>query len=333
VIAATGVATGEAAGLATEAGCLPEEQILASVRQRNCGVAIVAPSGCPQNDALIARAVARLEQQGCEVHNYYDPACKHMRFGGTDGARRMQLHAAARDADVEVVLALRGSYGLSRILPEIDYKMCADSGKLFVGYSDFNAFSLALLAQTGAASFAGPMICDDWSGETLDAFTLQNFWECAGNTRHAICVEAADNPSVEVDGTLWGGNLTMLTHLLGSPYFPAIEGGILFLEDIAEHPFRVERMLLQLHHAGVLDKQQAIILGDFSGYRLGQFENGYNFQAMLAFIRSQLRTPVLTGLPFGHIRRRVTLPIGGYAQLRSRQGAFSLAMAGYPHLR
>jgi muramoyltetrapeptide carboxypeptidase len=144
---------------------------------------------------------------------------------------------------------------------------------------------------------------------------------------------AAGNPVVDVDGKLWGGNLAMLVHLLGTPYFAQIDGGILFIEDINEHPYRVERMLLQLLHAGVLDKQKALVLGDVSGYKLAAFDNGYDFDAMLAYIRSRLPIPVLTGLPFGHIRERCTLPFGAQARLVSdRSGSFELTASGYPTL-
>ncbi len=274
-----------------------------------------------------------LEAQGCRVKNYYDPAARYLRFGGTDEGRVAQIHQAARDPDVQLVLALRGSYGVSRILPMLDYKLLAASGKLFVGHSDITAMQMALLAQTGAVSFAGPMMCDDFTREDISGFTMKHFWQCLTGPEHIVTVETQNNPSVEVAGTLWGGNLAMLAHLVGTPYMPQIEGGILFVEDVAEHPFRVERMMLQLLHAGVLARQQAIVLGDFSNYRLGAFENGYDFSAMLAYLRAYLPVPVLTGLPFGHIRDKITLAVGAQAQLVSDAGGFQLSMSGYPVLQ
>jgi len=106
-----------------------------------------------------------------------------------------------------------------------------------------------------------------------------------------------------------------VTHLLGTPYFPEIDGGILFLEDVFEHPYRIERMLLQLLHAGVLDAQAAILLGDFSAYKLLDNDGGYDLDAAIDAIRERTRTPILAGLPFGHIRDKVSLPIGGMGQL------------------
>jgi muramoyltetrapeptide carboxypeptidase len=300
--------------------------------QPGIALAIVAPGGCALDDAALARGIARLEAQGHVVHNYYDPAQKFQRFGGTEAGRLAQLHAAARDPDVQIVMALRGSYGISRILPEIDFAAMADSGKLFVGYSDFTAFHLGLLSQTGRASFAGPMICDDFLRDEPVDFTMRQFWDCLRGPAHVVTAAAPGNPSLALEGRLWGGNLTMLTNLLGTPYFPAVDGGIVFLEDVNEHPYRVERMLLQLLHAGVIERQRAVVLGDFSQYRLGPNENGYDFDAMLAYLRARLPVPVLTGLEFGHQRRRVTLPVGARAQLLSDEGGFRLTIDDYPTL-
>lgn len=300
-------------------------------------VAIVAASGYAADPLAIGRATARLEEQGCEVRNFYDAQAKFQRFGGTDDARIAQLHRAAADPDIDIVFALRGGYGLSRLLPRLDLGALSASGKLFVGHSDFTALQMAMLAHDGTISFAGPMICDDFSREETSGYTLGNFWECISSPSHAIALATAEHaahaaqPEVDVSGILWGGNLTMLTHLVGTPYLPHIKGGILFIEDVNEHPYRVERMLLQLAHAGLLD-QKAIVLGDFSAYRLYDYDNGYDFDAMLAYLRTTLHLPILTGLPFGHIRDKATLAVGSHARLQSDGRSAVLTMSGYPGL-
>jgi muramoyltetrapeptide carboxypeptidase len=299
---------------------------------RGVGIAIAAPGGYALDEAALARGIARMEAQGCVVHNYYEPERKFQRFGGTDAARLAQLNAAAADPGVQIVMALRGSYGISRILPQIDFRAMADSGKLFVGYSDFTAFHMGLMQATGRISFAGPMICDDFIRDEPVDYTLGQMWECLRGPTHTVHGSAAGNPLVDVQGTLWGGNLAMLVHLLGTPYFAQIAGGILFIEDINEHPYRIERMLLQLLHAGVLHKQRALVLGDVSGYRLAAFDNGYDFDTMLAYLRERLPIPVLTGLPFGHIKERCTLPFGAQGHLVSDAKGFTLTASGYPTL-
>jgi len=294
-------------------------------------VAIVATSGYAADPDAVGRATAQLVSRGCRVKNFYDAERKHQRFGGTDAHRLQQLHLAAADPDVDIVLALRGGYGLSRLLPELDCERLAASGKLFVGHSDFTALHMALLAQGGAVSFAGPMICDDFSREEPSAFTLDHFWTCITQPEYTIDFIAPDNAALDVSGILWGGNLTMLTHLVGTPYLPRIDDGILFIEDVNEHPYRVERMLLQLSYAGLL-RQKAIVLGDFSAYRLYDYDNGYDFDNMLAYLRSKLDIPILTGLPFGHIRDKATLAVGSQARLQSDGVATRLTMSGYPTL-
>jgi muramoyltetrapeptide carboxypeptidase len=297
------------------------------------GIALVAPGGYAPEPEAVARGIARLESQGILVHNYYEHEQRHLRFGATDEARLAQLSAAAADPEVQVVVALRGQYGMTRLLHHIDFDRMADSGKIFVGYSDITAFHMGLYARRGALSYAGPMFAGDFGAAEPLAFTLDDFWHCLAGPTHTVTGQGADNPQLDVAGTVWGGNLAMIVSLLGTPYFPQIGGGILFLEDIAEHPYRVERMLLQLMQAGVLARQRAIVLGDFSGYRLSAADNGYDFATMLAYLRATLPCPVLTGLEFGHISRRATIPFGAKGRLVSDLAGWTLNMSDYPTLR
>lgn len=297
------------------------------------GIAIVAPAGCISEPSALERAIARFEEQGCLVRNYYDHSCAFQRFGGNDASRLEQLHAAVADPDIHLIIALRGGYGISRLLPAIDFEAIAASGKILVGFSDVTALHMGLMARAGGPSYAGPMVAGDFGAVEPVAFTLDDFWSCLAGPTHTITERVAGNPALEVGGTVWGGNLAMIAALLGTPYFPRIDDGILWLEDIGEHPYRVERMLLQLMQTGVLERQQAVVLGDFSGYRLGPLDNGYDFDAMLAYLRQTLPVPVLTGLSFGHIERRVTIPFGAQGRLLSGADGFSLTLSDYPTIR
>ncbi|HEY8609493.1 MAG TPA: LD-carboxypeptidase [Noviherbaspirillum sp.] len=295
-------------------------------------VAIVAPGGYAPPGRDLALARKRLEAFGWRVKLLHDPADVHQRFAGTDAARAGQLHAAAADPDVHMVLALRGGYGMSRLLPILDLETLAGSGKLFVGHSDFTALQMALLARTGAITFAGPMICDDFTREDASAFTLRSFGDCIGNAEYVLPFDHPGNPALDLSGPLWGGNLTMLAHLAGTPYLSAPRDGILFIEDVNEHPYRVERMLLQLQHAGLLRQQQAIVFGAFTGYRLSDYDNGYDFGAMLDYMGAMLGIPLVCGLPFGHVRDKATLPVGAQARLQCSEGQCLLTLGGYPNL-
>jgi len=293
-------------------------------------IGVVAPSGYAADPAAFARGLAHLRSLGHTVQDFSASGTRELRFAGTDEQRIAQLHAAARDPSIEIVIALRGGYGLSRLLPAIDLKLLSDSvingGKRWVGHSDFTVVQLALLS-SGAGTYAGPMICDDFSREDLSDFTQQHFWQCMSQASVRVQLPVHGNPRVQTDGTLWGGNLTMLCSLLGTPWMPTIKNGILFIEDVNEHPYRVERMLLQLAQAGVLDRQRAIVLGDFSGYKLTDYDNGYDFTQMLSYMRERLSIPILQGLPFGHMKDKVTLPVGAHCVLDSSEDSLSLTMS------
>ena len=127
---------------------------------------------------------------------------------------------------------------------------------------------------------------------------------------------------------LWGGNLSVLVSLLGTPYFPAVKGGILFLEDVAEHPYRIERMLTQLLHAGVLARQKAILLGQFTDFKLVPHDRGYKLQTVVNWLRQQTNAPVLTNLPYGHVATKVLLPVGAKTDLMV-QGRDALLFWGH----
>lgn len=296
-------------------------------------VALVAPGGYARDDVVVKRGVAALTQLGCKVKLYVSPE-RYLRFSATDEERVSLLHDAAQDPDVHIVMSLRGGYGTSRLLDKIDWDILTQSNKIYVGYSDITALHLGLLAQKQYMSIAGPMLCSDFGCEHPDFFTQQHFWRLITQSRYTISVplSSPETPSFAASGTLWGGNLAMITHLLGTPYFPRIDQGILFVEDVNEHPYRVERMLLQLLYSGVLENQQALILGQFTDYRLSDYDNGYDFNSMLTYLRQKLPIPVLTDLPFGHTPHRVSLPVGGQATLVADQEGYALTVSHYPSL-
>lgn len=296
-------------------------------------IGVVAPSGYAPDPAEFARGLDYLRSLGHTVQDFSASGTRDQRFAANDTERVAQLHAAALDPDVEMVIALRGGYGLSRLLPSIDFNLLTRSvlegDKRWVGHSDFTVIQLGMLATAGAGSFAGPMICDDFSRADLSEFTHQHFWQCATQDTYRIDVEAQGNPVARLEGTLWGGNLTMLCHLIGTPWMPTVQDGILFIEDVNEHPYRVERMLLQLAHAGVLRQQRAIVFGDFSGYKLTDYDNGYDFNQMLSYLRTRFELPILQGLPFGHMKVKLTLPVGARCMLDSSDHGFTMTMQSY----
>ena len=284
------------------------------------GIGIVAPSGYVTDTPALERAVQWFRAN--DIHVVVDEAvyARDMRFAGSDAERIESLHRMFARDDIDVVMAARGGYGLARLLDRIDYDLIARSQKIFCGHSDCTALQMAMLAHHRTPSLAGPTACHDFGPDAatgVSEFTLLHWRAALSGNPHRIDVAAAGQPSCNASGLLWGGNLCTLVHLAGTPYLPPIDGGILFIEDVYEHPYRVERMLLQLHYAGVLDAQRAILLGAFNGYRLLDNDNGYDLESAIALIRTKTSTPILTGLPFGHIRDKVSLPVGGMATLNS----------------
>ena len=288
---------------------------------------IYSPSGAVRDKTAFKRGVKRLQSLGHEVELDADALSSFTRFAGDDATRVAAIHrAAASGADVTMIS--RGGYGLTRILPQIKYKTVAkaiDKGTLFVGLSDFTAFQNALLAQTGAISWAGPALGEDWGAEQPDDIMEACFddmvsgqGEGAGWHFSKACADAlaTRRPGVWAqDAVLWGGNLAVLVSLLGTPFFPQIKSGVLFLEDVGEHPYRIERMLTQLLHAGVLAQQKAVVLGQFTNFKLTPHDKGFKLQTVVDNLRSQLKVPVLTDLPFGHVATKLCLPVGQQVSL------------------
>jgi muramoyltetrapeptide carboxypeptidase len=328
---------------------------------------IYSPSGAVRDKAAFRRGVKRLQAMGHEVEIDEAALASHQRFAGDDDTRLAAIgRAAASGADVALIS--RGGYGLTRILPGIPYKQVAkaiERGTHFVGLSDFTAFQLAVLARTGATSWAGPALCEgfgvsdqadaaDGHGGTgqggPDEIMLACFedlllgqgegtgWRqpkprasdiAAAGAWHARRLSETAQIKVE-HAQLWGGNLSVLCSLLGSAYLPAVQDGILFLEDVAEHPYRIERMLTQLLHAGVLGRQKAIVLGQFTEYKKVPHDQGFGLQSVVNWLRSQLKVPVLTGLPFGHVPTKVLLPVGACCDLLV-EGRDVLLVWGHQH--
>ena len=281
-----------------------------------------SPAGVVPQPAALTRAVRRLRALGFDVHVDADARARQQRFAGDDDTRLAALHRVALAAP-SIVMATRGGYGLTRLLDRIEWPLLARSaeqGTRWVGHSDMTVLQLALLAHTGAETWAGPMALDDFgrSDETggIDEVTRDCFLEAMSGELEAVGFRTeAGFDGLQASGRLWGGNLSMVCSLLGTPHLPRINGGILFLEDVNEHPYRVERCLLQLHQAGVLARQKAVLLGAFSGWKPSPLDRGYTLKTAVAQLRAGTPTPVLTGLPFGHVHPKVTLPVGRKVQL------------------
>ncbi len=283
---------------------------------------IFSPSSAVRDKTAFKRGVKRLEALGHQVEIDADALTSSMRFAGSDETRLAAIsRASASGADIAMIS--RGGYGLTRLLTQLPYKAIAkaiDKGTQFVGLSDFTAFQLAVYAKTQRITWQGPALGEDFGPEAEPDDIMSACFE-------DLCLEQGEgtgwrlskddiSKSVKVNNAvLWGGNLAVLTSMLGTPYFPNIKGGVLFLEDVGEHPYKVERMLPQLFNAGVLSRQKAIVFGQFTNYKLVPHDKGFKMKTVIDRLRTQLKIPVLTGLPFGHVPTKVLLPVGAKVDL------------------
>lgn len=284
----------------------------------NDGIYIISPSSAINSSQELLRAQQRLEALGFEPSVDPDACAVFERFAGTD-AQRLTAFERALQQPAPFVLASRGGYGMSRLLPFINWQAIAQSGKQFIGHSDFTAFNLALYAQTQTISYAGPCAVFDFGQETVNEEMVQWFVSMLRGEQTQLAFEVQSlrpqRSPLDVAGVFWGGNLAMVCSLVGTPYLPDIEGGILFLEDVSEHPYRIERMLAQLHMAGILKKQKAILLGDFTDYRLVSADRGYRLESVWQWLARHVQVPIYTGFPYGHVPRKATVPIGAGVRL------------------
>lgn len=301
---------------------------MATSRPRTVG--IVAAAGFVPDPAVIDRAARFFSSIGWRVEAGDTVFSRDQRFAGSDAERLADLQRFATDPSIDLVLSARGGYGLSRLLDRIDFAAIRKRAPVVVGYSDFTAFNLAYMA-AGGVSCAGPSAAD-FGAEHRDDFTMENFFGLLEGRSYAVPLEL-DGPAADLSGRLWGGNLALVTALVGTRFLPRVRGGILFVEDVNEPAYRLERMFYQLAHAGVLQRQAAVLIGDFSPVPVLSNDNGFGVESVIERVRAIAGVPVYTGLPFGHVPRKLTLPVGGRARLVVRRGgAARLQLSRYPSL-
>lgn len=291
----------------------------------NPHIYIYSPSSAVRDRAAFRRGVKRLQALGLDVEVDTDALARHMRFAGPDETRLAAIRRAAA-SQADVALISRGGYGLTRLLAELPYAAIAKAvarGTRFVGLSDFTAFQNAVLAKSGTQTWAGPALGEDFGSEEppdeiMEACFLDMLQGQSEGTGWRLPTGESGTQVLSRSvrqAVLWGGNLSVLVSLIGTPYLPQVQSGVLFLEDVNEHPYRIERMLGQLLHAGILGRQKAIVLGQFNRYQLGPHDQGFKLTTVVQWLRSQLKVPVLTQLPFGHVPTKVMLPVGARVDL------------------
>ncbi len=274
-------------------------------------------------DWLLRReAFASAEKLGFRLRELPSTYQEMARFAGSDQVRAQDFVSALTETDADLVMAMRGGYGAARLLDLIDWEALRGVTTPMVGFSDFTALNLAFYAKTGQVSWQGPTLRDLIQPEAL---TLEGLTTVLGQRPLDVSWTTQVIQTLDITGTLWGGNLAVLTSLVGTPYLNEHDGDILFIEDVAEPAYRIERMLMTLRLAGILDKQKAVIVGDMQGAdRPVGWDGDFSLAMALDYLADQTGIPFVTGLPFGHIHRKCSLPVGGRVRVTQKEGAIRI---------
>jgi muramoyltetrapeptide carboxypeptidase len=304
---------------------------------RGSRVALVAPAGPLLERDDLTRAEALCRALGYQPALGPNTAERHGYFAGTDDQRLADLNGALNDPDIAAVWCIRGGYGTTRILDRVDFDALARHPKPLIGYSDITAILNAVTRRTGVTTFHAPM-----ARAAMPPFSRRQFERVLASTEPAGRLERLPEPAGVLlprqnriaalrggvaEGPLMGGNLTLLQCLLGTPHFPDLDGAILFLEDVGEDLYRVDRVLAHLRMAGALDRLAGIAVGRFTDLNRAMTDGALGFDEVLATYFLPLGIPVAYGFPIGHIDDQWTLPLGVRARLDADAGEVDLLEA------
>ncbi len=296
-------------------------------------IGLIAPASPPPSATRVEVGVHYLEGLGYRVKPGRHVAARHGYLAGTDAQRLEDLNAMLSDPQVRAIFALRGGYGTPRLLPFVDYRAVRRQPKIVVGFSDLTALQLALFRRTGLVSFSGPMVASDF-GRAPDPFAEEHFWRLLTSNRPAgLLPNPPDEPLKSrrpgrVEGRLLGGNLSLLVSCLGTPFSPDYRGALLVLEDVGEQYHRLDRMFTQLRNAGILSRIAGLVLGRFTRCAPSNAREPYlTPSAMLDEALTWFGAPVIERLAYGHVARKLTLPLGLRARLDTAQGKLEVLEA------
>jgi muramoyltetrapeptide carboxypeptidase len=271
----------------------------------------VSPASPPKDDALIMRGVSALLAEGYAMRLGWSVGARDGYFSGSDQVRATDIMAMFEDDRIRAIFCTRGGYGTARLLDRLDYSIIRKHPKILVGFSDLTALSLALYTKTGLITFAGPMVAAEFASGILP-IAAEALWDMLRRRRNTRVLPGCGGTTTlhggVAEGTLLGGNLTVLCSLIGTPWLPDFREAVLFLEDVGESIYRIDRMLLQLKQAGLLRRLSGVLLGGFTSIPT-ETPNRDLVDVMEEYFLP-LGVPVLSGIPFGHVPDKITLPIG-----------------------
>ena len=281
-------------------------------------IGIISPASLPSDLTRIEKGVNYLEKLGYRVEVGKNVEKSYGYLAGTDEERLDDLHSMFKNKDVKAIISVRGGYGSGRLLDKINYNLIKKNPKIFVGYSDITALQMAFLKKTGLVTFAGPMLAVDFWKDEVEPFTEEFFWKMITSTKKIGKLKNPDNENFYTltkgrgEGKLIGGNLSLITSLLGTPYQPDFKNSVVLLEEIDEEPYNVDRMFYQLKYAtnGFKDIK-GIIIGRFVDCYIKDKENpSLTLNDVIGDYFGELKIPVLYNVKHGHIKQNLTIPWG-----------------------
>ncbi|PPL03763.1 S66 peptidase family protein [Parapedobacter indicus] len=290
--------------------------------RRGDTVGIITPSSPLVDDRGYALADENFATLGLRVKWGANVGKRYGYLAGTDAERIADIERMFADPDIKAIVCLRGGSGAARVLDRLDYQLIARNPKIFLGYSDITAFHQAIYTQTGLITFHGAVANSHWTPMVIRQFE-QLFFD------GKLPMYTADRkPNTITGGTaegrLFGGNLTVLTGIAGSAYFPDFEDGILFLEEIGEEPYRIDRMFSQLALTGALRKIKGFVFGQCTDCRSKNPANSLTVEQILYDYIRPLGIPAFQGARIGHIDEQFILPIGARVRIDATQGSIHI---------
>lgn len=272
-------------------------------------IGIIAPSGEVSYDKIL-QAVKYFEQKGFRVKTGKNIQKRDRYLAGTDEERLCDLHNAFKDNEIDAIVCARGGYGALRLIDKIDYSVIAANPKIICGFSDITILNAMFLKKCGLTTISGAMAQSDFSGE-INSFTEEYFWKAITGAPLKFCPEKPVNTSFgAVSGILFGGNLATLSGLCGVDFIPD-EDFIFFTEDVGEPVYKLDRYFTQLINIPKFRKNvKVVVCGDFS-----DTDEPENLDILLHEIETKLNVPVVKHFPFGHEKRKVSIPYGAGAVL------------------
>lgn len=277
---------------------------------------LIAPAGVVRDAGTIDRAVQAAQNMGYRVKLGNSARGHYGYLAGEDAARAQDVNAMFADDEVDAVVCLRGGYGCMRILDQLNYDLIAAHPKIFMGYSDVTALHLALNQRCGLLTFHGPMAAADWSDGPVDAFTQENMLRVLTSVQPVgELPNPPDDPrhtvhSGSAEGILTGGNLTLLAATLGTPWELDAKGKLLFIEEVGEKTYCVDRLLTQLRLAGKFADCAGVVFGDFANCPVEYSAYGLSLEEVIRDVVAPCGKPIFTGLRCGHCTPKLTLPLG-----------------------